>query len=265
VNAESGAAALWHIIGPMLVAMPRITAAVSVAPLFPASVFPLLLRAALVVVLSLHLYPHMSVSATLDLTALQWLVLIAKESFIGGLLGLAVGTLIWAFESVGQMIDFQVGFSNAPLFDPFGGHDAGPYTGLMMRLGVIVFVAGGGLELLTSLLYESFALWPVTSFYPSISSSLMDLTSGWAGALMKLGARLAVASVLVLALVDLGLGLVNRVVPQLNVFFLTMPIKGALGALMIALFLVYLIDAAAGHLAELPLLLERLAPVLAAR
>jgi type III secretory pathway component EscT len=93
----------------------------------------------------------------------------------------------------------------------------------------------------------------------------VDFGSGWLGELMKLSARLAVAAVLVLALVDLGLGLVNRVVPQLNVFYLTMPIKGALGALMIALFLVYLIDIAIGHLAELPQLPARLAPVLTPR
>jgi type III secretion protein T len=265
VNAEPGTDALWHIVGPMLAAMPRITAAVSVAPLFPSSLFPLLLRSAVVVALSLHLYPYMSMNLTSDLTSLEWLVLIGKESFIGVLLGFAVGTLMWAFECVGAMIDFQVGFSNAPLFDPFGGHDSGPIAHFMLRLGVVLFVAGGGLQVLSSLLFDSYILWPVASFYPSISESLVQLGSGWVGGLVKLSALLAVAIVLLLALVDVALGLVNRVVPQLNVFFLTMPIKGALAALMIALYLTYLIDIAAGKLAELPQLLERLAPVLAVR
>jgi type III secretion protein T len=83
--------------------------------------------------------------------------------------------------------------------------------------------------------------------------------------LLKLTALLGVASVLVLALVDLALGLVNRVVPQLNVFFLTMPVKGALGALMLALYLAYLVDVAVGQLAELPRWLEQLAATFAAR
>jgi type III secretion protein T len=134
----------------------------------------------------------------------------------------------------------------------------------MARLGVIIFVAGGGLQVLTSLLFESFLLWPVASFYPNISDSLVQFGTGWVDGLLKLTARLAVAIVLVLVLVDIGMGLVNRVVPQLNVFFLTMPVKAALGAMMLALYLIYLIDVAAGQLAELPQLLERLAPVLAA-
>jgi len=264
VNGEIGFATLGSVVGPMLAAMPRITAAVAVAPLFPNRLFPVLLRTAIVVALSLHLYPYMSINLVPDLTTLQWLMLILKEAFIGGLLGLAIGALIWAIESVGAMIDFQVGFSNAPIFDPFGGHDAGPYSSFMARLAVIIFVAGGGLQLLTSLLFDSFLLWPVASFYPSISDSLVQFGTGWVDGMLKLTARLAVAIVLILVLVDIGMGLVNRVVPQLNVFFLTMPVKAALGAMMLALYLIYLIDVAAGQLAELPQLLERLAPVLAA-
>lgn len=256
---------LWPFVGPMLAAMPRITAAVAIAPLFPTSLFPVLLRAAIVVALALHLHPYMSAHVPAGLSPIEWLVLVGKESFIGALLGLAVGTLLWAFESVGAMLDFQIGFGNAPLFDPFGGHANGPLSGFMLRFGVVMFVASGGLQVLTSLLFDSFVLWPVASFYPSISDALVQLGSGWAGSLLKLTALLGVASVLVLALVDLALGLVNRVVPQLNVFFLTMPVKGALGALMLALYLAYLVDVAAGQLAELPRWLEQLAATFAAR
>ena len=69
--------------------------------------------------------------------------------------------------------------------------------------------------------------------------------------LAELTVRAAAPAVLLLALIDLGFGLVNRVVPQLNVFFFTMPIKGALAALMIALYLSYLSDLMAGHLSGL--------------
>lgn len=263
MTGELGFSALAPIVGPLLAAMPRITAAVTVAPLFPRRVFPMLLRSALVVALALHLYPYMSVNLAQDISSLEWLVLIGKEVFIGTLIGLAIGTLIWAIESVGAMMDFQIGFSNATVFDPFGGHDAGPFSSFMARLGVVIFVAGGGLQVLASLLYDSYLLWPVASFYPGISDSLVQLGSSWIEGLMRLAARLAVAIVLVLALVDISMGLINRVVPQLNVFFLTMPIKAALGAMMLALYLIYLIDLAIGQLAELPQLLERLGPVLA--
>jgi type III secretion protein T len=74
--------------------------------------------------------------------------------------------------------------------------------------------------------------------------------------------QLAAPAVLLLALVDIGFGLLNRVVPQLPVFFFTMPIKGALAALMIAMYIPYLSDVLVGRLSGLEGWLKHLEPVL---
>jgi type III secretion protein T len=260
----TGAQPLWSFFAPLLAALPRIGAAVTVAPLFPTTLFPALLRSAVGVSLSLYLYPHMAAHMPADMAPLLWMALIAKEVLIGALLGFAVGALVWVFESVGAIIDFQIGFSNAEIFDPFGGHDAGPLGRLMTRLGLILFVVGGGLQVFASLLFESFHLWPVTSFFPTVTEQLANFAGGSARSLAELTVRLAAPAVLLLALVDVGFGLVGRVVPQLNVFFFTMPLKGALAALMIALYLSYLADVVAGQMSDLPGWLERLEPALSA-
>jgi type III secretion protein T len=254
---------VWSFFAPILLALPRVGAALAIAPLFPSSVFPMLLRSAVAVALALFLYPHMSASmpATTQ-PELLWLGLIAKETFIGALLGLAVGTLVWALEGAGTLIDFQVGFLNAQYFDPFGGHDTGPMAQLMLRLGIMLFVAAGGLQILTALLFESFQLWPVSAFFPS-TARLADFAGTSFQSLLELLVHCVAPVLLLLALIDLGFGLVGRVVPQLNVFFFTFPIKAALAALMIALYLSYLSDLAHTHLTALRHWLEHLGPVLA--
>jgi type III secretion protein T len=255
---------LWNFFAPILVALPRVSAAILVAPLFPTPLFPRMLRGALSVSLSLYLYPHMAAAVPAGLPVLAWIVLLGKEVLIGALLGLAVGSLVWAFEWAGGVIDYQVGFANAQIFDPFGDHDAGPVGQLMMRIGVILFVAGGGLQVLASLLFESFHLWPVNSFYPS-AAHLADLAGSSVRSLAELAVRLVAPVVLLLALVDLGFGLVGRAVPQLNVFLFTMPLKAALAALMIALYLSYLADIAGAQMSGLQVWLQHLVPALAAR
>ena len=252
---------LWNFCAPILAALPRVGAAIAVAPLFPSNVFPTLLRGGIAVSLSLYLYPHMAAELPRDLPLLTWIALAMKETFIGGLLGFAVGTLPWALECVGALADYQIGFSNAQVFDPFGGHDSGPLGTFMMRFGTLLLVAGGGLQVLVSLLFESFHLWPATSFFPS-TAHLMDLAGGSVQSLADLIVRLAAPVVLLLALIDIGFALVSRVVPQLNVFFFTMPIKGALASLMIALYVSYVGDVAAGKLTELQDWLTRVQPVL---
>jgi type III secretion protein T len=261
VNSPLTAEALWQLIAPLLLAAPRILAAVTIAPLFPMGLFPALLRNSVAIALAMGIYPHMAASLPAALDGVGWLVLIAKEVFIGILIGFAVGTLVWVFESVGAMIDFQVGLSNSTLFDPFGGHDAGPTAGLMARLAIVLFIAAGGLHVLTTLLYESFRLWPVASFYPTLSSRLTDLGTESIGSIAQLIVRVAVPAVLLLVLIDLAFGLIGRVVPQLNVFFFTMPIKGTLAALMIALYLSWLVDVVADHVESLSGWLQRLVPV----
>ena len=253
----------WSFVAPVLLALPRIGAAIVVTPLFPTNLFPTLLRSTLAVSLSLYLYPHMAAAMpAVGLPLLAWIALLGKEVLIGMLLGFAVGSLVWAFEWAGGVIDLQVGFANAQVFDPFGGHSAGPVGAFMMRIGVLLFVAGGGLQVLASLLFESFHLWPVTSFYPS-TVRLADFAGSSFRSLAELAARLVAPAVLLLALIDLGFGLVGRAVPQLNVFFFTMPLKGALAALMLALYLSYLADIAGAQISGLQVWLQRLVPVLA--
>jgi len=248
----------WNMFAPILAALPRVGTAVAVVPLFPSNLFPMLLRSAVGVSLALFLYPHMAANMPAPAaTSLLWMALIGKEACIGALLGFAVGSLVWVFESAGAVIDYQVGFSNAQIFDPFGGHDAGLMGQLMARLGIILFVMGGGLYVLTSLLFESFHLWPVASFYPA-TGGLADLAGGSVRSLTELTVRVAAPVVLLLALIDIGFGLINRVVPQLNVFLFTMPVKGALASLMIALYLSYLSDLVAAQLSGLPDELRRL-------
>jgi type III secretion protein T len=256
-----GTSDLWSVFGPLLIAMPRLLAAITAAPLVPAGLFPMLVRNTVVVSLSLGVYPHVAANMPTALAPAGWLVWISKEVFVGTLIGFAAGRLVWAFESVGAMIDIQIGLSNGLLFDPFGGQGAGPFSGLMTRFAVMFFVMGGGLYVFTSLLYESLRLWPVASFYPVVDARLADFAAGYAGSMAQLIVRLAAPVVLLLAIIDLGFGLVNRVVPQLNVFFFTMPIKGVLAALMLAIYLSSLADIAAGQTSELRMLLERLAGV----
>jgi type III secretion protein T len=248
---------LWSLFAPILMALPRVGAAVLVVPLFPASVFPTLLRGTVAVSLSLYLYPHMAAAAPVAMPVLAWIALIAKEALIGVLVGLAVGSIVWAFGCAGEVIDFQVGFANAQIFDPFGGHSTGPVGALMMRIGLVLFIAGGGLQVLASLLFESFHLWPVASFYPRMTP-LADLAGNSFRSLGELVVRLSAPALLLLALVDLGFGLLGRFVPQLNVFFFTMPLKGALAAVMIALYLSYLADIISRQLTELPGWLQHL-------
>lgn len=237
---------------PLAAAFPRTLALMLTVPLFPKQGFAFLVRNAIAISLLLHVYPMLVVQAPPPhWSAVEWIGFAIKEAFIGFILGYALGALFWVFQSVGDLIDNQIGLNNASIFDPFGGHSGGPYSGFLMQFSIVVFIALGGLQLLGSLLYESYTLWPMRSFVPKLTAGYEALARE---GLQYKGAwtmTLVAPIVIVLVLAELAVGLVNRVTPQLNSFYFSMPIKGTLAILMLAALVSHWIDALRGAVANL--------------
>jgi type III secretion protein T len=228
---------------PLLAALPRALALMLTIPLFPQQPFGLLIRNAIALSLLLAVYPMLAAQAPpLTWSVFEWVGFAAKEAFIGFLLGYALGTLFWVFQSVGDLIDNQVGMNNANIFDPFGGHSGGPYSSFLMQTSVVIFVVLGGLHLVSAMLYESHTLWPMRTFVPRLGAGYEALARE---GLQFKGAwtmTLVAPIVIILVLAELGVGLINRVAQQLNAFYFAMPIKGVIAALMVALLMSFWVD-----------------------
>lgn len=204
----------------------RIAVAFGLLPLFTGELLPAMVRNALYVafgVLALSLQPVVGHAALMNL---NWLLLFLKEAFIGGGMGFLFGSMLWAFEAAGQVIDTKVGATTAQLTDPLSGQQI-PLTGAFLgRLANFAFMFSGGLLLLMGALLDSYALWPVLSIRPLLLVGTgAALFEAEFGRLMLLTLLIAAPSLVVLFAIDGALGLVNRFAPQLNVFALSMSLK----------------------------------------
>ncbi len=244
---------------PILEALPRIGSAILVLPLLPRELVPRRLKAAFTLAMCLVAYPMLkNTFPTGDWEFAQWAAYVFKESLIGALVGYTMGVVIWALGSIGELIDIQSGFNNAKIFDPFSALPAGPLSALMNQLGVLLFVSAGGLHVFLQLLYESLILWPPQSFYPDLSVALRDFVIGTSGTVLELATRLAAPVIGALLIVELGIGLINRVAPQLNSFYFSMPIKALAALLMLALLLSHLTDVVQDHFVKMQNILPEL-------
>ncbi len=229
-----------------------------VLPLFPQQGFPMLIRNGIALALLAGVYPMLAVQMPLSGSPVEWMGFTVKESFIGFVLGYAVGALVWVMESVGSLIDNQAAMNNANIFDPFGGHQGGPYAAFLSHTSVVLFVLFGGLPVLASLLYESFTLWPMRSFTPTLGAGYKALALSQfqinAASTMSLVAPILT----VLVVIELGIGLINRVASELNAFYFAMPIKAVTAALMVAVLMSFWIDVLHDHVRDLAKLLGAL-------
>lgn len=203
----------------------RIAVAFLVLPIFTGDLIPATVRNAIYVafgVLALALQPA---ATNAQIVQVQWLMLFGKEAFLGAGIGFLFGSVLWAFEAAGALIDTKIGATTAQVTDPLSGQQT-PLTGAFLgRLANFVFMFSGGLLLLMGTLLDSYVLWPVLSELPVLKAAGAAAFEAEFGRLMLLALLIAAPSLVVLFAIDGVLGLVNRFAQQLNVFSLSMSIK----------------------------------------
>jgi type III secretion protein T len=203
----------------------RFSVAFVILPLFAQDTVPALVRNSICVTLALIclvVLPPISIS---QMGPGDLLALYAKEAFVGLIIGLFFGSVVWALEAAGQIIDGQVGASLAQVIDPLTGHQTSLHGALLGRLASVVFVFAGGLSLIVKVVLESYAVWPITAPLPRLTTQGLAVFEGEFGRLMVLATLFAAPVLIVLFLIDASLGLVNRFAQQLNVFTLSLSIK----------------------------------------
>ncbi|MVW70471.1 type III secretion system export apparatus subunit SctT [Bordetella sp. 15P40C-2] len=217
---------------------PRILAMCVMLPLFTRQVMPGMLRYGICAALGLILAPALSPEyAALDLQALDFLLIIAKEIFIGLVLGWMAAIPFWIFEAVGFVIDNQRGASMGAILNPATGSDSSPLGILFNQAYIVFFLVSGGFGLTLTMLYDSFLLWDLWHWTPALRAESVPLMLDQFSKLMRMTLLWASPAVIAMFLAELGLALASRFAPQLQVFFLAMPIKSALALLVLVLYM----------------------------
>lgn len=229
-----------QLLASVALTLPRLFAVFTVTPFLSPNVITGLSRNALTLMLALFMSPLAGDMPSLSMA--MWLAIAGKEALIGVMLGLGFGIFFWAIQSVGDLIDFQTGTGNAAFFDPVAGHDNGPTGEFLGWVVINLFVSAGGMLALVGAVVDSYRLWPVADFFPDLARVIEAFAIRQGDTLFTWIVKLAAPVILVLLLVELGAGLLQRVAPQLNVFQGTQSLKGLLATLMMLLFMFVLWD-----------------------
>lgn len=218
----------------------RIGLVLSLLPGFSGSAVPLPARVALAIVLALALTPFVRVEATVLSQPTVFAVALARELVTGLALGLAVAAVFAAIEMAASLIGYQLGFGLAATFNPALGTHGTALNTLYLVLAALVFFGANGHHLLIGALTRSFVLLPPGSALPDSETpaAVVGLTGAMFSDALRIG--LPVAGSLLVA--DIGLGLLNRMVPQMSVFFVGLPAKILLGFLVLLLSIPFLLQ-----------------------
>lgn len=241
-------AAIREWLLTLVLVQPRIVVLCLMLPVFSKQLLPGRLRGALTLSFGLLVVPAVfSSTAVAELSIFGLMLLVAKEAFIGLVLGFFVAIPFWAVEAVGTVIDYQRGASMGAILNPTMGADSTPIAILLQLAYGVFFVGSGGLTLMLSLLYDSFRVWDPWQWWPTLHQDAIPFLLSQLDKLMRLVLLFSAPVVVIMLLAECGLALASRFTPQLQVFFLAMPIKTGLALFVLVLYVGVLFQQAAGE------------------
>jgi flagellar biosynthetic protein FliR len=222
-------ARFYTFLWPML----RISALMVTAPVFALRAFNLRLRVLLAIVLAWLVYP-MHTWPVIDPVSAAGLKEIINQLAIGAIAGLILQMVVAAMVVGGQTIATSMGLSMANLMDPNMGN-VPVISQFLIVLGSLIFVGMGGHVILLGMILESFHTLPIgTSIF---SPESMGLLLRWSS-MMFLGAVLMSLPVMVaLLFVNIGVGVITRAAPSLNIFSIGFPASVAVGFIVLLAFM----------------------------
>lgn len=219
----------------LLLIFARIAAFIAVVPFFAWRGIPVMLRIFLSFVLAIMLALSSDGEAVIPATDIELIFLLGRELLTGLVLGFLVYLFFSVFLMAGQFMDHKAGLMMAGSFDPLFGSQVTLLGQFFYLFGVVFYLTIDGHYMLFLALKKSFAAVP-------LAGSMLSTPTAWHylkifPSLFLIAFQIAAPIIIVLWLTDLALGFLSRVVPQIHVFIVGLPLKIALVLLIFLLLL----------------------------
>ncbi|WP_158784502.1 flagellar biosynthetic protein FliR [Pantoea sp. BAV 3049] len=227
---------IQDLIAPLLalwLPLVRIAAFFHFCPLFEHRSFPRKAKVGLALLLSIIITPMIGNNVVLhDLMTAQALILTGEQILWGFLFGQMLNWAILALQTSGAILSMNMGLGMAVMNDPSSGSSTMVISQIVAVFCGLLFFGMDGHLLLVTILYKSFAMWPIGQAITSLTLKTFATGLGWmmSGALL-----LALPTVIIMLIVQGTFGLLNRVSPTLNLFALGFPISMLFGLLCLML------------------------------
>ena len=219
----------------------RILAVFMSTPIFNSRSIPTLAKIGLAGLLSIIFLPLLEIPSGAGLTVLptntlSLVLMIAQEVLVGVLIGFVTGLVFTTVSIAASMMSLQVGFRSANLFDPFINTPTSALEQFYTLLAIALFLNINGHHWFIQALARTFQVLPLGSFV--LDQITIERLVMFTGEIFISATRIALPVMGTLLLTDLGLGLIARAVPQIQVFFLGLTVKIGLGLVTLAFTLV---------------------------
>lgn len=211
----------------------RIIAIINLVPFLGSKNAPPQVKMAMAILFSLIFWPYVSSHAVGNVpqNVFVYLLYILKEGLVGFTIGFVTAQIFYCVEMMGQIIDVVRGTNQAQLLVPELQERSSAFGNFNYQFVLVIFLTMGFHVPFFTILGDSFIELPILSFTPRtlVNLPFIDFMARLLGEIFMIAVTLAFPIGLVCLLSDIAFGLLNRVAPQINAYFMSMPAKAAGG------------------------------------
>ena len=233
-------AELMAFISPYFWPFLRILAVFSSAPIFSARSIPLRTRVALAMLIAIGAQAALPAQTVIGLADPQAMGVVMQQVIVGVAIGLSVRIVFASVELAGELIGLQMGLNFAGFFDPTTNAQSSTVGRFFGNTTMLLFVVLNGHLMLLQAVVASFETFPVGA---SAFESINRMRLHELGAVMfRYGLWIALPMIGMLLFINIVLGFISRIAPQMNAFAIGFPLTLSAGLLGIA-FTLPMLDA----------------------
>ena len=215
----------------------RVGTMLMLIPALGEQIIPARMRLSFALVFSLVLYPLITPSLPrLPTDLVQVIILILHELVIGLILGSITRLVVMSAQIAGAVIAFQAGLSVAQSADPTNGGIQGVIVGSFLSfLGITLIFATDLHHVALAAVYDSYMIFSPTD--PLMFGDAAQMVIETLAGAFVIGVQMSAPFIVFGLVFYLGMGILARMMPQLQVFFIAMPATISVGLILLALLL----------------------------
>ena len=229
---------IGKLLGFALV-LTRISAFFLVVPVFGWKTIPARVKVAMTMLMAVFFSSIApSVITAGQVSIVEAVLLITYEATYGFALGLMAALLFAPVKLSGRIIERQMGLAMAEILDPLTGERSQPVGSLLEMIFVVLFLSANGHHLFLSIISRSYETFPVGRI-PTMAVLVTGVIK--AGSMMLMvGLKLAAPILAAFLLLMVVLAVLARIMPEMNILFISLPLRVGMGLLLMAIFLPFI-------------------------
>jgi len=225
----------FHQFIVFILAFARVTSIIAVMPIFGYRSIPVIIKAGLAGLFVLAIFPTINTEFPIPVDFIPFFLLILKEVVAGLVIGFASFFIFAGIQYAGEIVGIDIGFGIVNIVDPQTGRQVSIISEFKYIVALLIFLSINGHHFFMQAIKHSYEVLPINSAI--FSDMVMGKVIEMSRAMFSVTIKIAGPALVALFIANFVMGIIARMVPQMNIFIVGFPMKISVGLFIMFLSL----------------------------